>query len=50
MSSESLLRSMFELDNSVWGTVGATGVAYALALCGLFLALFVGPYLLFRLA
>jgi len=50
MSSESLLRSVSELDHPVWRTAGATGVAYALVLCGLFLALFVGPYLLFRLA
>ncbi|MFC7173160.1 hypothetical protein ACFR97_10835 [Haloplanus litoreus] len=41
---------MFELDHPVWRTAGATGVAYALAISGLFLVLFVGPYLLFRLA
>jgi hypothetical protein len=40
---------VFELDHPAWRTAGATGLAYALAIGGLFLALFIGPYLLFRI-
>jgi hypothetical protein len=49
MSTATLSGRVFDFDHPAWRTAGATGVAYALAIGGLFLVLFVGPYLLFRI-
>ncbi|WP_338741600.1 hypothetical protein [Haloplanus salilacus] len=46
MTEPSLLGGVFRSDDSVWRVAATTGLVYLLALGGLFVLLFLVPYLL----